>query len=239
MENIRVIMWGLGAMGSGMARDLLTNRKGVEIVGVIGSNPAKLGKDLGEALGLERRLGITVSGDPAEVLRTKADIVLLATASFAREVLPQLRLAVEAGKNVVTIAEEMAAPQAQHPDIAAELDALAQKHGVTILGTGVNPGFVLDTLIVTLTGACQQVRKITAARINDLSPFGPTVMKTQGVGSTVEEFDAGVKSGAIVGHIGFQESIYLIAAALSWKLDRVAESREPIVSTVEDRKSVV
>lgn len=232
MQNIRVILWGLGAMGSGMAKDLLLNKKGVEIVGAIGSNPAKIGKDLGESLGIGRNLGISISDNPAAVLKTPADIVLLSTSSFTKEVLPQLKLIAEAGKNIVTIAEQMAAPQAQSPDLAEEIDQIARKNGVTILGTGINPGFVLDTLIATLTGACQVVNKIHAARINDLSPFGPTVMKTQGVGTTVEEFEAGVKSGAIVGHIGFQESIFLIGKAIGWKLDRVEETREPIITTV-------
>lgn len=232
MENIKVILWGIGAMGSGMAKDIIENKRGIEIVGAIGSNPAKNGKDLGEVLGLGRKIGLAVDNRPEEVLKLKADIVLHSTASFTREVIPQLRLATEAGKNIISIAEEMSAPQVQTPDLAEEIDGFAKKNNVTVLGTGINPGFVLDTLIIMLTGACQVVGKIHAARINDLSPFGPTVMKTQGVGTTVEEFKAGVKNGNIVGHIGFRQSIYLIARAIGWDLDKVEESREPIVTNV-------
>ncbi len=233
MENVKVILWGLGAMGSGMAIDILTNKQGIEIVGAIGQNPVKIGKDLGEVLGLDRRLGITVSNEPEQVLKSvKADIVLHSTKSFANDVFPELSLIVRSGKNVITIAEEMSAPQAETPDLAVKLDTLARQNNVTILGTGVNPGFVLDTLILTMTGACQVVNKIWASRVNDLSPFGPTVMKTQGVGTTVEEFYTGVKSGTIVGHIGFRQSIYLIAEALGWKLDDIVETKEPIVTNV-------
>ena len=232
MKSVKVIMWGIGAMGGGMARDIIQNKKGIEIVGAIGTNPAKLGKDLGDVLEVGRKLNVTVSGDPAEVLKTPADIVLHSTDSFVKNVLPQLKLIAEHKKNVITIAEQMAAPFANEPELAKQIDAFATANGVTILGTGVNPGFVLDTLIITLTGGCQVVNKIWAARINDLSPFGPTVMKTQGVGATVEEFKKGVASGAIVGHIGFQESIWMIAKALGWKLDKIEETREPIVTEV-------
>ncbi|MBP2658828.1 MAG: dihydrodipicolinate reductase [Firmicutes bacterium] len=54
METVKVILWGLGAMGSGMVRDIVQNKKGIEIVGAIGQNPQKIGKDLGDVLGLEK-----------------------------------------------------------------------------------------------------------------------------------------------------------------------------------------
>ena len=34
MENVKVIIWGLGAMGGGIA-DMLLKKKGVDIVGVV------------------------------------------------------------------------------------------------------------------------------------------------------------------------------------------------------------
>lgn len=174
-----------------------------------------------------------VAKDAADVLKnTDADIVLHSAQSFTKDVFPELKMIIEAGKNVITIVEEMSAPQVETPELAKELDELAKLNNVTVLGTGVNPGLVLDTFIITISGACQVVNKVWAARVNDLSPFGPTVMKTQGVGTTVEEFEAGVKDGSIVGHIGFKQSIYLIAKALGWQLDIVEETREPIVSKV-------
>ena len=232
MDKIKVILWGLGAMGGGMGKDILVNKKGLEIVGAIGQNPTKFGKDLGDVLDIGKKTGVIVSSNADEVLKTPADLVILSTSSFTKEVFPQLKKIIEAKKNVITIAEQMAAAEAAEPELAKEIDALAKKHGVTVLGTGVNPGFVLDTLIVTLTGACQVVNKIWAARINDLSPFGPTVMKTQGVGTTVAEFKKGVADGTIVGHIGFQESIHMIAKSIGWKLDKIEETREPILTEV-------
>jgi len=232
MSEIKVIQWGLGAMGSGMAR-LLTNKVGLRVVAVFDQDPNKLGRDLGELLG-QSQYGVLIEEPPLtdESWAVQGDVLLLATASFTREVISQIRLAVRHGLNVITIAEEMAYPWAQSPELAQEIDQLGKKYGVTVLGTGINPGFVLDSLIISLTGPCLEVQKITAARINDLSPFGPTVMRTQGVGSTVEEFEAGLETGEIVGHVGFKESINLIARALGWKLERIEETRTPIISNV-------
>ncbi|MDI6601065.1 MAG: 2,4-diaminopentanoate dehydrogenase [Thermoanaerobacteraceae bacterium] len=229
MEDIRVIIWGLGAMGTGMARMIL-NKKGFRIVGAIEARPERSGKDIGDVLELNKKTGIIVSNDADEVLRRDADIVLLATSSFTREVYPQIRKIIESGKNVITTAEEMAYPWYGESEIAAEIDRLAREGMVTVLGTGINPGFVLDTLIIALSGVCMDIKKITARRVNDLSPFGSTVMKTQGVGTTVAEFNKGLEDGSIVGHIGFNESITMISEALGLGIDEISQTREPIIS---------
>lgn len=226
----KVMQWGFGAMGSGMVR-LMLERKGIELVGVIDLREEYQGKDVGDILGLGRKLGVLVSNDPVKVLEEKKpDITLVATGSFVDDVYDQVKLVMEHGSNCITTAEEMAYPWYSNPKQAKELDEIAKKNNVSLLGTGVNPGFVLDLLVLTLSGVCGHVDKVKAARINDLSPFGPTVMKTQGVGSTVEEFEEGLKKGTIVGHIGFQQSIAMVADALGWKLDEIVEERIPIVS---------
>jgi hypothetical protein len=230
-RGIRIIHWGLGAMGSGMV-EMVASKTGLVSVGGIARTPAKVGRDLGEVCGLART-GANVRATLAEVLEdTDADVVLHATASFTRDVFKDLEECMSAGLDVVTIAEEMAYPWVREPELARQIDILARKHGVRVLGTGINPGFVLDTLILALTGVCMEVRKIRAARINDLSPFGPMVMKTQGVGTTPEQFEKGVAEGTIVGHVGFPESMGLIAHSLGWKVDEIRQTREPIISKV-------
>jgi 4-hydroxy-tetrahydrodipicolinate reductase len=228
--SVKVIHWGLGAMGGGMA-ELIAKKSGIQSVGAIDLDPNKVGKPLGEIFE-GQRMDVIIESNPEEVLAKEADIVLIATGSFTKEVFPQIKQAVESGKNVICIAEEMAYPQQQERELAEEIDRLAKENNVTVLGTGINPGFVLDTLIIALTGVCTHVEKIEAARINDLSPFGPTVMKTQGVGTTVEEFKKGIEEGHIVGHVGFPESMALIAKALGWELDEIKETKEPIISKV-------
>ncbi|MDI7247350.1 MAG: 2,4-diaminopentanoate dehydrogenase [Bacillota bacterium] len=238
MDEITVVCWGLGAMGSGMAKVLL-ERKGVRIVGAIATRPEKAGRDLGEVLGAGREMGVRVTNKPEEALEAGADVVLHATSSFAREIYPQLDAAMAAGSNVITVAEEMAYLRQSDPELAAEVDQLARKYGVSVLGTGINPGFVLDTLIIALTGICTDVKRVRARRVNDLSPFGPTVMRTQGVGTTVEEFKRGIERGTIVGHIGFIQSCGMIADALGWKLDEITQTREPIISNTRRQTAYV
>jgi hypothetical protein len=231
-QPIRVVQWGLGAMGSGMARLALT-KPGLELVGAISHQPDFVGCDLGDVLGAGSRLGVTVSDDPETVLaQSGADVVALANTSWARDQMPDLRLALTARANCVSIAEELADVEAQSPELAAEIDALAKANGVSVVGTGVNPGFVLDLLVVTLSAGCHSVERIEAERVNDLSPYGRTVMASQGVGVTPDAFRAGVANGSIVGHVGFPESIHVISAALGLGVDRIEQTREPIISSV-------
>ncbi len=229
MSNVRVIIWGLGAMGSGMAR-MIVAKQGIEIVGAIDTHKEKAHRKLSQVLGVTAP-DVTVQSECKEVIKPgAADVVLVCTGSFTREVYPQLELVAKAGINCITIAEEMAYPEAQEPALAQSLHTMFAEAGVTLLGTGINPGFVLDSLIIALSGVCTHVESIKAVRVNDLSPFGPTVMRTQGVGTTPAEFHAGIASGGIVGHVGFPESMSLIAAALGFKLDRIEQVKEPIIS---------
>jgi 2,4-diaminopentanoate dehydrogenase len=228
----RVAVWGTGMMGQGLLRFLLDRPNDVELVGAIVTNPAKEGKTVGELLG-DCECDVRMTTDSAAVLQLKPDVVCICTQSNLHEITDQVEPAVRAGANVLCIAETLAYPWATDSAWAERVDALAREHGVSVLGTGINPGFILDALIVMWTSVCLRVDRIEARRVNDLSPFGPTVMASQGVGTTVEEFERGVADGTIVGHIGFQESIHLIARALGWEIDEIVETREPIVSSVE------
>lgn len=231
MKQIRVLQWGLGAMGSGMAR-LALKKSGLKIVAAVDGYEGYNGKDLGEILGVENT-GVIVTNQPETVLdKEKVDLVVIATTSWTEKQMPDLRKILKAGINCISIAEEMSTPEAQSPELAKELDELAKANGVSILGTGVNPGYVLDLMVVMLSGGCHDVERIEASRVNDLSPYGPTVMETQGVGTSPEAFRAGVEAGTIVGHVGFPESIRMISDAIGLEVDRIEEIREPIVSKV-------
>lgn len=228
---IRVAVWGTGMMGQGLLRFILDRPKDVDLVGVIVTNPAKDGMTVGGLLDAD--CDVVMTTDFNAVLAKKPDVVCINTQSNLHEITSQVEPSVKAGCNVICIAERLAYPWASDPAWADRFDALAKEHGVSILGTGVNPGFVLDALIVMWSSICLRIDRIEAQRVNDLSPFGPTVMRSQGVGTTVAEFEAGVADGTIVGHIGFQESINLIAKALGWEVDEIVETREPIVTEVE------
>lgn len=234
-DNVKVILWGFGAMGSGIA-DMLLNKKGVEIVGVCDTHPEKINKSIFDILGIEKgdRKEVIVSDKVEDIITDKAaDIVLLATDSFVKGAYNKIIYCLEKGINVITTAEEMAYPQAQEPELAKELHRVAKENGVTVLGTGINPGLIMDLLVVTLTGACIDVESIKAERVNDLSPFGPAVMHEQGVGITVDEFNRRIEEDDLAGHVGFPESINMITDALGWKLsDEIKLTKAPIVSSV-------
>ena len=237
MQNVKVIIWGLGAMGGGMA-DMLLKKKGVEIVGVIGRG-AKLGKSMYDFIKTERgdRPDVLIQSEDELLKEKAADVVLLCTDSFTKEAFPRIKRIIENKMNVVSSAEEMAYPQAQSPELAKEIDRLAKENGVTVLGTGINPGLIMDLLVVLMTGCCEEVDHIVSRRVNSLSPFGPVVMHEQGIGITVDEFKEGVKTGRLSGHVGFHESIRMITDAIGWELSApVTQSMEPIVTDV-DRKS--
>jgi 4-hydroxy-tetrahydrodipicolinate reductase len=235
-ENVKVIIWGLGAMGSGMA-DMLLKKMGVEIVGVVGRG-SKVGKSMYDFIKTERgdRPDVII-GTPEDVIKEgAADVVLAATDSFTKTAFERLKFILEKKINVVSSAEEMAYPMAQSPEEAKKLDEIAKANGVSIIGTGINPGLIMDLLVVTMTGCCEEVDHILARRVNSLSPFGPAVMEEQGIGITKEEFEEGVRTGHLSGHVGFHESIHMVADAIGWKVEKVTTSMEPIMTDV-DRKS--
>jgi len=235
-EKVKVVIWGFGAMGSGMA-EVLLRKKGVEIVGVCDMHPERMGKSIFDVLGVARgdHKDVIIQGDINKVISKKcADIALLATDSFTKKAFDKIKLIVENEINVISTAEEMAYPKAGEPELAAEMDKLAKQYGVSILGTGINPGLIMDLLVVLMTGACTDVEYIKAERVNSLSPFGPAVMEEQGVGVTLDEFKKQSAAGHLAGHVGFNESVNMICDAIGWKLDKkIEQTMDPIVSKVE------
>jgi len=226
MEKLRLVLYGVGEIGTRIAKFLL-EKKGVEIVGAIDVAKEKVGKDLGDVLGLNRRLGVAVSNDPDAVFsKVKADVAIHATTSFLKQAYPQIAKAVEHGVNVVSTCEELAYPL--EPEIAKKLDELAKKHGVTVLGTGINPGFLMDTLIIALTGVCQKVERIKMTRVVNAAKRRVSFQKKIGVGLTIDEFNEKIEKKAITAHVGLEQSISMTASALGWKLDKIEVETKPI-----------
>ncbi|MEM3153703.1 MAG: hypothetical protein QXU45_05870 [Candidatus Bathyarchaeia archaeon] len=231
MEEVKVILYGVGAVGSLIAKSLL-EKKGVKIVGAIDIAKDKVGKDLGEVLGLNEKLGVTVSNDIDAILsRIKPDIAIHATSSYLKDTHPQIVSIIKNGVNVISTCEELSYPYYSEPKIARELDELAKKYDVTVLGTGINPGFLMDTLIITLTAACQRIDKIEAVRIMNAATRRLPFQKKIGAGLTAEEFKQKIEKREITGHVGLEQSIAMIADALAWKLDEIrAEPIEPVIA---------
>jgi hypothetical protein len=235
-NNVKIVIWGMGAMGSGMARMILT-KQGFEIVGICDRNPAYVGKSMYAILNLvpPKNKDVIVKANIEDVVSLEScDLVILATDSFTAKAFPKIKWLLEHRVNVISTAEEMVYPEANQPALAKEMDAIAKANKVTVLGTGINPGMMMDLLVIALTGVMTEVQSIKVSRINSLSPFGATVMAEQGVGLSVEEFAE--KRSEIAGHVGFRESSRMMADAIGWKLDRFVQQMEPILTKV-DRKS--
>ncbi len=236
MNNIKVLIWGYGAMGKGIA-EMLLSKEGVEIVGVCDVNDQLVGKGFLDFLdGTHNQENIKISSDIDSLLEQEIDIALLATDSFTKKAYDKIVKIVNKGINVISTAEEMAYPKASESELSKKMDLLAKEKNVTILGTGINPGFIMDLLVIALSGVMSDVKHIEAKRVNSLSPFGPTVMEEQGVGITKDEFEERLANGSLAGHVGFKESVSMIADALGVKLDKFEQQMKPIVTSI-DRKS--
>jgi len=237
VEKIRVIIWGFGAMGKGMA-EMLLYKKGVQIVGICDMNPKYEKQNFLDVLMIATEYEpILIQSNIDHLLGTiQADVVLLCTDSFVKGAFDKIKKIVVHGINCISTAEEMAYPYANEPVLARQIDHLAKAYNVTVLGTGINPGFIMDLLVVALTGTMAEVKHIEAKRINSLSPFGPSVMHEQGVGITLAEYHKRINDHKLAGHVGFKESIYMISDALGVKLEGFKQQMKPIVTKV-DRKS--
>jgi hypothetical protein len=238
MDKIRIVLFGVGAVGAMIAKFLL-GKQGLEIVGAVDVAKDKVGKDLGEVLGLGKKLGMKVSDDPDGLLfKVKADVAVHATSSYLKDVYPQIATVVKHGVNVVSTCEELSYPFVSEPELTRKLDSLARRHNATVLGTGINPGFLMDTLVITLTSVCQEVERIEATRVMNAATRRLPFQKKIGGGLTVDEFRKKISEKQITGHVGLEQSIGMIAAALGWKLDKiVVEDVEPVIAkkTVHSR----
>jgi 4-hydroxy-tetrahydrodipicolinate reductase len=226
---IRVVHVGLGPIGAGIVRQVAT-RKGLGIVGAVDIDPDKIGRDVGDVVGIGRRLRVKVEGELARALKaTSPDVVLLCTSSSLGAVRPQIETILKAKVPIVSTTEELAYPWYSQRRLAATIDGAAKKARVAVLGTGVNPGFVMDALAITLTGVCERVDRVTINRIQDARIRRLPFQQKIGSGLTREQFAAKVKAGR-VRHVGLTESIAMIASAFGWKLDRVTDEIQPKIA---------
>jgi hypothetical protein len=229
LRPIRVVHYGLGEIGARIAR-LTAAQRGLQVVGGIDRDPNKAGRDLGELIGLDHPLGAPVSDDaPALLAHTTPDLVIHATTSLFHDVYSQIAECVRARANVVSTCEELVYPYHRSPDLAAELDRLAQIGGVTVLGAGVNPGFIMDMLPLLLTAPCINIRSISVTRVVDATERRATLQQRIGAGLALDQFRDHVARGA-VRHVGLSESLHMIADGLGWRLGRTTETIDPIVA---------
>jgi 4-hydroxy-tetrahydrodipicolinate reductase len=228
-ERVRTIHFGIGAIGAEVVRAVLASPD-IEIAGAIDASPAKAGRDLGEAAGAGRNLGIPVQFEAGPLLRdVYADVVVHTTGSSLTEVYPQIMACIEAEKSVISSCEELAFPWARYPEIARRLHQRARETGVRVLGTGVNPGFVMDLLPLVVATASREVKSVRVERVVDTATRRIQLQRKTGAGLSVKGFQQGASAGSI-GHVGLRESVFMIADTLGWALDDVTEEIEPVTA---------
>lgn len=232
MNDIEVILIGLGALGQQLARFAL-QKEGLRVVGA--ADILGKGEDLGEFLSLGRRVGVTVTKDLDELLSaTGADLAIQATSSYLRDTYPQIMNCIEADLNVISTCEELSFPYYKYPELSDRIDAAANEHGVTVLGTGINPGYLMDTLPIVLSGPCTNVRRIKVTRMMYSGNRRSSFQKKIGTGLSQKEFEKLIAEKKITGHVGLIESVAILSATTGLEVDEIKElPPEAIVSTVD------
>ena len=227
--TIRVVLVGLGPIGAAVARQLVS-RKGFRIAGAVDIDPLKVGKDAGDVTELGRRLRVKVTDEIGRTVRAaKPDVAVLCTSSTLEQVMPQLEELLKRRVPIVTTTEEAAYPTPGGRRLVRRLDAAARKAKVAMVGTGVNPGFLMDALPIALTGVCERVDLVEVQRVQDARVRRLSFQQKIGAGLTNEQFRRGVKAGTLR-HVGFTESIHMIADAMGWALSRVTDDVQPKIA---------
>jgi 4-hydroxy-tetrahydrodipicolinate reductase len=223
---VTVAQLGVGPIGAEIARLILT-KPWLRLVAAVDTDPGKAGRDLGEVIGLGRTAGIVVT----DRLTVKAEVVCHSTGSRLASELPVLEKLLERGSHVISTCEELSYPVDQ--GIRESLQKTARSHGVTLLGTGVNPGFVMDKLPLTLTAACEQVHEIAIERVVDASTRRAPLQRKVGAGMTTREFAEAVAAGRIR-HTGLKESLLMLANGLDLELATISEEIiEPVIAAAD------
>jgi 4-hydroxy-tetrahydrodipicolinate reductase len=228
-----VVIMGLGEIGQAVARAALT-LPDLEVVGAVDMSPDRVGKMLGDVIRAAAP-DVKITNIADEAFRAaKGGVVLHATGSRLEKVVGEIEGALRAGLSVVSTCEELACPWVRHPKVADHIERLAQKRNVTVLGAGVNPGFVLDRLVATLGQVVGKVERVQGLRVVDASVRRASLQQKIGAGLSEADFNRGVEEG-FVGHVGLMESAALAAMGVGHSVDEVDEEIIPVIAEAEQR----
>ncbi len=229
MTKVKVAQFGLGPIGIESIK-LAAEKNWIEVVGAVDIDPAKIGKDVGEISGDAKLRGVTVfSSFEALYEKHKAQVVLHTAGSKADAAIKQIMPMAERGVSAVSSCEELLVPHFRAPELAAQLDAVCRKNNARVLGTGVNPGFVMDVLPVCMTGVSRTVEHIYCERVVNATTRRMPLQKKIGSGMEPDEMRRLFKEGK-AGHAGFLESLALIGHAMGWTFTETYELFEPMIA---------
>jgi 4-hydroxy-tetrahydrodipicolinate reductase len=228
MKPIPIIHFGLGPIGQQIGRTAAQEPR-VLSVGAVDIDPALQEHTLNEVCDADLP-ELPVVPSLAQVKAPEGAVVLQATVSQLDRARDQIIEAIARGYNVVSTCEELVWPWEDHPQLARELDEAARKAGVTILGVGVNPGMVMDTLPVLLGRIVGDIEAVHVARYVDVLERRIPLQEKNGLGKDPAWVQAELDAGRI-GHVGLKASLQMLAAGLGWELDATAVESKPIVAS--------
>lgn len=226
--SLRILHVGLGPLGRRIQSDLAARGPG-RTVAAVDVDPALAGKPLAElAPGAPADVRVAASLDEVEDWEA-IDAAILTTSSDLRRCAPTLRALAERGVSTVSTCEELLWPWLRHPALARELEGVARANGASLLGTGVNPGYLMDALPVFLSAAALEVRKVRIERVQDATTRRVPFQRKIGAGLDRDQFAARIEAGTLR-HVGLGESLHFVAGCLGWKVERWDETIEPVIA---------
>jgi 4-hydroxy-tetrahydrodipicolinate reductase len=227
---MRAVVYGVGAMGSIITRLLV--EKGATVVGAVGRSPSKVGRDLGEVVGLGFELGVKVDEDADAVMsRAAADVAVVAVSSYLETMFDHFRTCIEHGANVLTIEEESFFPWSTAPALAERLDRLAKRHEVTIMGSGAQDLYWM-TLPCALMGAAHRVDSVHGRTTWNVDDYGPEVAQHVQAGCTLDEFNSHVAREGWPSFV-VRNTVDALVADAGLTAAQVDTWVEPVVASIE------
>ena len=218
-NTINILQLGFGPIGQTIVH-MINKRQSANLLAIVDVDPNLQGQAIDQ---------VEITADLSKALSAhRIDVAVVATTSNMGLLIQQITPLLQAGIAVVTTCEELAYPWQQSPTEAHQLDQMARDHHTVVLGTGVNPGFLMDYLPVVATGLCERVDRIIVERIQDTATRRIPFQKKMGVGLTVAEHQARIADNSIR-HVGLPESLQLVAAKLGWELTEFSDTIEPVV----------
>lgn len=221
--KIRVVQWTTGAVARAAIRAVLA-QPDLELVGCYVWSADKAGRDVGELCNLPP-LGIAATNDIEAVLALKPHVVLYMPMQWNIDEMVRL---LAGGINVISTASFITG-HAYGEDARKRLDDAAKHGGVSLYGSGINPGLA-SAVALTAAAACREVERISIFEAADCTPYASAeTWRTLGFGSPPDS--PGLAEIAKQRQLVFLDAVEMMAKALNVRLDEVRYTPEFGVAT--------